>query len=193
MYTHTHTRAGTHAQTNAYRYNQRQLRHNTTGRKETAADVNTVCRGGLWSCLCRMVDKGTAWQRCPLFGFIKNPASVVSLLISASSWKEQETEDAGSGKYLHSHNTIYLKIKDKIKTTVLRRRLIKLQNDIMAAVMSALTEKKAVISQSKVLPTELSSHWYGELRQRLTLATAEMGGKTVSSGSNMHKQRNVVS
>lgn len=52
MYKHTHARLahmGGHVQTNAYQYCQHQLRHNTTGRKEAAADVNTVCRGwGGW-------------------------------------------------------------------------------------------------------------------------------------------------
>lgn len=72
--------------------------------------------GGLWFCLCRMVDKGTAWQRCPLFGFIKNLCECgFPFLISASSWKEQETE--GTGKYLHGR---YLEIKDTINETVLR-------------------------------------------------------------------------
>lgn len=91
MYKHTHARLahmGGHVQTNAYQYCQHQLRHNTTGRKEAAADVNTVCRGwgGVVDSACvgwwirERPDKGA---HCS--ALLKTPVSVASLLISASS------------------------------------------------------------------------------------------------------------
>lgn len=46
VYTHEPSTAHGHVQTNTRHYYQQQLLHNTTGRKETAADVNAVCRGG---------------------------------------------------------------------------------------------------------------------------------------------------
>lgn len=81
-------------QTNAYHYYHHHLRHNMTGRQETAADVNTLPGGYDAACVGRWIrERPDNDAHCS--ASFKTPVSVVSLLISALAWKERETEDIG--------------------------------------------------------------------------------------------------
>lgn len=73
---------------------------NTTLEEERGWGYDPAGVGGQGNSLTKVPIVWRYWKLC-------------KFLIFASSWKEEETEDCGSGKYLHSQSTI--EFKDKIK------------------------------------------------------------------------------